>query len=183
MIRIAVLIGWVMTGGSARTSRLRRTALAFINRLPGVGRKVVQSAWPAYRHGPLVAARDRAAGRLCPQPRVGGDLLDRSLGTGFAIITTGAGLPPSEPATRAWFHALDLTVVEAGNDPSGALTRLLDDHAAGALLIRPDRIIAASDDRPDLRTWQRLLQAAGIGPPRRRRFPPCAAASNRGSSF
>jgi 3-(3-hydroxy-phenyl)propionate hydroxylase len=163
MIQMAVLIGWVMTGGSARTSRLRRTALAVVNRLPGVGRTVVESAWPAYRDGPLVAARDRAAGRLCPQPRVGGDLLDRSLGSGFAIITRGSGLPPAGPATRAWFDALDLTVVEAGSDPSGALTRLLDAHAAGALLIRPDRIIAAAGgDRPDLRTWQRLLRAAGI---------------------
>ncbi|GIF13799.1 bifunctional 3-(3-hydroxy-phenyl)propionate/3-hydroxycinnamic acid hydroxylase [Actinoplanes teichomyceticus] len=162
MIQMAMLIGWIMTGGSARTARLRRAALAAIARLPGVERKVVESAWPAYRCGPLVAARDRAAGRLCPQPRLDGELLDRSLGTGFAIITRGPGLPAYEPAIRAWFDALGLTLADASTDPSGVLTRLLDQHAADALLIRPDRIIAASGDRPDLRAWQRLLQAAGI---------------------
>ncbi|MEV6348770.1 bifunctional 3-(3-hydroxy-phenyl)propionate/3-hydroxycinnamic acid hydroxylase [Actinoplanes sp. NPDC051851] len=162
MIRMAVLVGWVMTGGSARTARLRRAALATVSRLPGVDRRVVASAWPAYREGPLVAARDRAAGRLCPQPRLAGELLDRRLGTGFAIIARGPGLPVYEPATRAWFDALDLTVLDAAADPSGTLARLLDQHAADALLIRPDRIIAASGDRPDLRVWQRMLQAAGI---------------------
>jgi 3-(3-hydroxy-phenyl)propionate hydroxylase len=49
--------------------------------------------------------------------------------------------------------------------PDGAvLGRLLDDARAEALLLRPDRIVAAAADIPDLQAWQRHLCAAGINP-------------------
>jgi len=35
---------------------------------------------------------------------------------------------------------------------------------ADALLLRPDRIVAAAADTPDLRAWLRHLGAAGIHP-------------------
>jgi 3-(3-hydroxy-phenyl)propionate hydroxylase len=53
------------------------------------------------------------------------------------------------------------------DDLDGALDALLDDAQADALLIRPDRIIAAAADTPDLRRWQRQLHDAGITTPER----------------
>jgi hypothetical protein len=46
----------------------------------------------------------------------------------------------------------------------GALARLLDNARAEALLLRPDRTVAAAAGTPDLRAWQRRLRAAGINP-------------------
>jgi 3-(3-hydroxy-phenyl)propionate hydroxylase len=73
-----------------------------------------------------------------------------------------------DPRTRAFFDALGTTVVSldhiAADSAGQLLTRLLDDAKANAVLVRPDRVIAASGDRADLREWQRLLVAAGIDP-------------------
>jgi 3-(3-hydroxy-phenyl)propionate hydroxylase len=113
-----------------------------------------------------VRRRDRAAGRLCPQPRVrvnGAELpVDEVLGTGFAIVSRRDGVAAFDPATRAYFDTLDTRVVTCENLDSG-LGALLDRAGADALLVRPDRVVAASADRPDLRTWRRLLESAGIG--------------------
>jgi 3-(3-hydroxy-phenyl)propionate hydroxylase len=49
-----------------------------------------------------------------------------------------------------------------GASSSARLDALLDDADADALLIRPDRIIAAAANTPDLRRWQRQLHDAGI---------------------
>ena len=45
----------------------------------------------------------------------------------------------------------------------GALVGLLDNARADALLLRPDRVVAAAGT-PDLRAWQRHLCTAGINP-------------------
>ncbi|MEJ3742758.1 bifunctional 3-(3-hydroxy-phenyl)propionate/3-hydroxycinnamic acid hydroxylase [Actinomycetes bacterium KLBMP 9797] len=168
VVRMAILVGWLMTGGTARTARVRRAVLRTATRLPGVERRALDVAWPAFAAGPLTARRDRAAGRLCPQPRVrvdSGDLpLDQVLGSGFAIVSRRDDVAAFDPATRAYFDALDTRVVPC-DDRDGTLTALLDRAGADALLVRPDRVIAASADRPDLRGWRRLLEAAGISGP------------------
>ncbi|BCY12209.1 3-(3-hydroxyphenyl)propionate hydroxylase [Actinoplanes sp. L3-i22] len=110
MIRMATLIGWVMTGGSRRTAPLRRALLRTVTRLPGAERRATTIVWPALGRGPLVG---RGGGRLCPAE------LDPSLGAGFALVA---------PGTRE------------------------------ALLIRPDRIVAAAGRRAD----PAMLAAAGI---------------------
>ncbi|WP_285549215.1 bifunctional 3-(3-hydroxy-phenyl)propionate/3-hydroxycinnamic acid hydroxylase [Actinoplanes regularis] len=110
MIRMAMLIGWVMTGGGRRTAPLRRSLLRIVTRLPGVERRATTVAWPALRRGPLVGP---GGGRLCPPA------LDPRLGDGFALV--GSGTPE-------------------------------------ALLIRPDRIVAAAGRHAD----PERLAAAGI---------------------
>ncbi|GAA2689549.1 bifunctional 3-(3-hydroxy-phenyl)propionate/3-hydroxycinnamic acid hydroxylase [Actinoplanes palleronii] len=101
MIRMATLIGWVMTGGSRRTAPLRRTLLRTVTRLPGAEQAATTVTWPAFGRGPLVG---RGGGRLCPAG------LDPGLGDGFTLL---------RPGTR------------------------------GALLIRPDRIVAAAGRHAD----------------------------------
>ena len=151
LVRMAILVGWLMTGGTAATARLRRAALRTVTRLPGVEQKILNTTWPAFRPGPLVAA---GGGRPCPQPHAG---LDDRLGAGFAIVGRG---PAPEPGVRARFDALGVTWLDATGD--AALDRLLAEAGSEALLIRPDRIIAAAGRRADLPGWHRLLVSAGL---------------------
>ncbi|MFI1988917.1 bifunctional 3-(3-hydroxy-phenyl)propionate/3-hydroxycinnamic acid hydroxylase [Actinoplanes sp. NPDC020271] len=105
MIRTAVLVGRLMTGGPV-PRRLLRT----VSRLPGVERRATTIVRPVLRRGPLVG---RGGGRLCPAA------LDPVLGAGFALHSPGT---------------------------------------PEALLIRPDRVVAAAGRRAD----PRMLAAAGI---------------------
>jgi 3-(3-hydroxy-phenyl)propionate hydroxylase len=86
VIQMAMLVGWLMTGGSARTCRVRRAALRAISRLPGAEAKVLNAVWPGFPTGPLQPSGDRGAGRLCPQPLLhtedGEVLLDHAAGNG-----------------------------------------------------------------------------------------------------
>ena len=110
--------------------------------------------------------RDPIVGRPCPQPRVGGALLDDLLGKGFAIVYRGPNrIAAYDPQTREFFDRLGTTVVRVDDVPDGgALARLLDNARADALLLRPDRVVAAAAGTPDLRAWQRHLRTAGINP-------------------
>ena len=131
---MAIAVGWLMTGGGARTCPLRRAALRAVTRLPGVEEKALTAAWPAFRDGPLTAPADRLAGRLCPQPRIrtprGEVLLDESLGDGFAVITRSR--PPPRRSTqppgllRRPGHPRCLPARRSAADVDGALTGLLD---------------------------------------------------------
>ncbi|GAA2154863.1 MULTISPECIES: bifunctional 3-(3-hydroxy-phenyl)propionate/3-hydroxycinnamic acid hydroxylase MhpA [Glycomyces] len=175
LIRLAILIGSVMTGGTALTSGLRRAAIRAGSGLPGSEQRVVDLAWPIFRAGPLTAPDDRLAGRPCPQPRVAtarGEMpLDEALGDGFAIVTRDRSgvFDAFEPAVRDYFAALGTTTLHLGDpdmggvvDLDGALTSLLDRAGADAVLVRPDRVIAASSCRADIRAWRRMLENAGI---------------------
>jgi 3-(3-hydroxy-phenyl)propionate hydroxylase len=178
VVRLAIVIGWLMTGGSARTARLRRLAMRLATRMPGVEDKMMNTAWPAFAAGPLVSRRrrDQLAGHPCPQPRLrtgtGSVPLDRLLGDGFTVICRGADRTRAfDPDTRRYFDQLGITVLRVGDpahdgvaDPSGVLTGLLDDARADALLLRPDRVVAAAADTADLRAWRRQLEGAGIAP-------------------
>jgi 3-(3-hydroxy-phenyl)propionate hydroxylase len=174
VILLAMQIGRIMSGGSARTAGLRRAAMRAVSRLPGIEDKVLNIAWPAFATGPLVAPRDRAAGRLCPQPRIGtaqGEIrLDTALGDGFAIITRDRkGLTKHSGEAREFFDSLGASIIQLGDpakggvvDLDGTLTAMLNKAGANALLLRPDRVVAASAGRLDLAAWHRLLEAAGI---------------------
>jgi len=168
VVQLAIFIGWLMTGGTARTAAIRRAALRLATRIPGSATRTVHTMWPAFREGPLVhpRRRDPIVGRLCPQPRVGGALLDDLLGTGFAIVYRGPDrIATYDPQAREFFDRLGTSVVRVDDLPDGAaLARLLDNARADALLLRPDRIVAAAADTPDLRAWLRHLRAAGIHP-------------------
>jgi 3-(3-hydroxy-phenyl)propionate hydroxylase len=159
-----------MTGGTARTAAIRRAALRQATRIPGSATRAMHTMWPAFRNGPLVhpRRRDRIVGRLCPQPRVGGALLDDLIGKGFAIVYRGPDrIAAYDPQTQDFFDRLGTAVARVDDLAHGAaLARLLDNARADALLLRPDRIVAAAGDTPDLRAWQRQLRAAGINPAR-----------------
>ena len=168
VIQLAIGIGWLMTGGTARTAPIRRATLRLTTHVPGSATRTLDTMWPAFREGPLVRPRrrDRIVGRVCPQPRVGGTLLDDLLGPGFAIVYRGADrIAAYDPQTREFFDRLGTAVVRVDDLPDGsAVARLLDSAGADALLLRPDHIVAAAADTPDLRAWRRQLCAAGIHP-------------------
>jgi 3-(3-hydroxy-phenyl)propionate hydroxylase len=168
VVQLAIAIGWLMTGGTARTAAIRRAALRLTTRIPGSATRTMDTMWPAFREGPLVhpRRRDPIVGRLCPQPRVGGALLDDLIGRGFAIVYRGPDrIAAYDAPTREFFDRLGTTVVRVDDlSDGGVLARLLDSARADALLLRPDRIVAAAGDTPDLRAWRRQLRAAGINP-------------------
>lgn len=137
LIRLALLLGRLMTGGGRGAAVLRRGVLAVVRRIPAVARLATDSRTPPLR-GPLVDRRGRAgrrlAGSLVPQPEVvvAGRRcrLDDVLGPGWATLTA------------------DLRVLRADGtaatveDPSGTLLRWLG--GAASVRIRPDRIVASA---------------------------------------
>ncbi|TKJ22880.1 bifunctional 3-(3-hydroxy-phenyl)propionate/3-hydroxycinnamic acid hydroxylase [Blastococcus sp. CCUG 61487] len=137
LIRLALLLGRLMTGGGRSASVLRRGVLAVVRRIPAVARLATDSRTPPLR-GPLVDRRGRAgrrlAGTLVPQPWVTVDgarcRLDDVLGDGKATLTA------------------DLVVRRADGrevqveDPSGVLRPWM--HGADAVDVRPDRIVRSA---------------------------------------
>ena len=92
MIRLALNVGWAMTGGGRVGDLARRAVLPRLRLIPGLRDKVVDSTTPALRASALVRKsrrRRRLAGSLCPNPLLpNGQRLDDVVGTGFALITT-----------------------------------------------------------------------------------------------
>ncbi|MGY1827370.1 bifunctional 3-(3-hydroxy-phenyl)propionate/3-hydroxycinnamic acid hydroxylase [Blastococcus sp. SYSU DS0541] len=135
LIRVALLLGRLMTGGGRWGAVARRVVLAAVRRIPAVARLATDSRTPPLRRGPLVARRGRAgrrlAGTLLPQPEVLVDgtvrRLDDVLGDGYVEITSDLRVRrPDGTALRI-------------EDPSGALARWLD--GAALVRVRPDRIV------------------------------------------
>lgn len=138
LIRVALLLGRLMTGGGRGGDVVRRGVLAAMRRIPAVARLATDSRTPPLRRGSLVERRGRAgrrlAGTLVPQPEVLADgrrcRLDDVLGNGYAELTAdllvrrGDG---SEIQTE---------------DPSGALRRWLGN--VQVVRIRPDRIVRSA---------------------------------------
>ncbi|WP_255352991.1 bifunctional 3-(3-hydroxy-phenyl)propionate/3-hydroxycinnamic acid hydroxylase [Modestobacter sp. Leaf380] len=140
LVRLAVLLGWLMTGGGDRTAVLRRLLLAVARRVPGLSSQVLASRTPALRRGPLVR-RPRLGpagpvGVLLPQPTLpDGRRLDDLLGEGWALLTRSGARPRL---------------------PRGVRPRVLDASALPPLgpglhrdwvLVRPDRVVAAVSRR------------------------------------
>jgi 3-(3-hydroxy-phenyl)propionate hydroxylase len=141
LIRVALLLGRLMTGGGRGAAVVRRGVLALVRRLPAVSRLATDSRTPPLRRGPLVERRGgagRLAGTLVPQPQVLVDghacRLDDVLGSGPAELRLSAG---------------GLVVSVEGRqvrvqDPSGGLSAWLRAAGATAVRIRPDRIVASA---------------------------------------
>jgi len=136
LIRLAVLLGRLMTGGGDRAALLRRIVLAGVRRLPRLAAFAAASRTPPLRPGPLVRRSRWAVGSpvggLLPQPPIeGGGRLDDILGNGWVALTGGAPVPPDWPGRR----------LRVGTDVvSPGLARWLGNRA---VLVRPDRIVAA----------------------------------------
>ena len=136
LVRLAVLLGRLMTGGGPRAAVVRRGVLAAVRRVPALAAFAADSRTPPLRPGPLVRRRALApgspVGRLLPQPPVeGGRRLDDLLGPGWAVLTAGTPVPADWPGP----------VLRVGEDVrSPELARWLGRRS---VLVRPDRIVAA----------------------------------------
>ncbi|HVB27099.1 MAG TPA: bifunctional 3-(3-hydroxy-phenyl)propionate/3-hydroxycinnamic acid hydroxylase [Mycobacteriales bacterium] len=117
--------------------------------------------------------------RVCPE-------MDETLGSGFAVLAYGTGwLLDADPGAVEFFTGLgtrfvglaSAAVAPAGSapaapdprvnvfsDPGGRLGGWLANGGARAVLLRPDRVVAAASRSVPLGRWRRLLVAAGVGP-------------------
>ncbi|WP_263107271.1 bifunctional 3-(3-hydroxy-phenyl)propionate/3-hydroxycinnamic acid hydroxylase [Kitasatospora sp. DSM 101779] len=169
LIRTAVAVGAIMTGGGTGTALARKAVLPVLSRLPGASGLVLSAVSPPLRPGPLAGSRRPGhprPGTLCPQPLLPDAdgtprLLDDLLGEGFALLAT----TPLSPALHALARTLDARVLHlhdprrqepgtrrgaehrAETDPgTRALVRWMG--TAGAVLLRPDRVVLATAARP-----------------------------------
>jgi 3-(3-hydroxy-phenyl)propionate hydroxylase len=139
LVRIALLLGRLMTGGGERAALLRRAVLAGVRRAPRLAAFAANSRTPLLRPGPLVrraqVAPGSPVGGLLPQPPIaGGGRLDDVLGPDWAVLTAGGPVPAGWPGR----------VVPVGGLGSPELERWLRGRS---VLVRPDRIVAAVSPR------------------------------------
>ncbi len=161
MIRLATLVGRLMTGGGAAGDRLRRVAVPALVRLPGLRGRVLDSATPPLT-GSALNARSRwrpgLAGTLCPNPVLpSGVRLDDVARHRFLLVVR---TPAPERLTGP-----DVVVLPAGDAPE--LDRWLGRHEAA--LVRPDGTVLATGT-PE-RTLRLLPLTAPPVPARRQGTP------------
>jgi 3-(3-hydroxy-phenyl)propionate hydroxylase len=135
LIRVALLLGRLMTGGGRSGAVVRRLVLAAVRRIPAVAGLATDSRTPPLRRGRLVDRRGRAgrrlAGTLVPQPEV---LVEGRPGRLDDVLGDG----PAELTADLRIRRADGTEVRV-EDPTGALRRWL--RGVSAVRIRPDRIV------------------------------------------
>ncbi|WP_369274384.1 bifunctional 3-(3-hydroxy-phenyl)propionate/3-hydroxycinnamic acid hydroxylase [Streptomyces sp. R11] len=171
LIRVAVAVGWAMTGGQDRAAALRRAVVGAACRIPGVTAAVGRDLSPALAAGPLIRRRPRLLGRglagtLCPQPWVVVDgrrvRLDDVLGDSFAVLTT---VPPT-PQMAAVATALGAHTIRVdGLGDDGTIAAWLARGRADAVLLRPDHAVldtvpTGTGDFTDIAAWAPLLHTA-----------------------
>ncbi|MER6288974.1 bifunctional 3-(3-hydroxy-phenyl)propionate/3-hydroxycinnamic acid hydroxylase [Streptomyces sviceus] len=144
VIRLAVTIGWAMTGGQDSAAAIRRRALAAACRIPGLTAMAGRDLSPPLTTGHLVrrGLRRGLAGTHCPQPWIAPDgrrsRLDEVLGDSFTILTT---TDPS-PSLNALARALGIRAIPvSGLGDDGTLAAWLRAGRADAVLLRPDRVV------------------------------------------
>jgi len=168
LIRLAVAMGWAMTGGQDGAAALRRGVLGAAVRIPGLTSAAARDFSPALTAGPLVRRRVRLGrhglvGGFCPQPFVTIDgrhaRLDELLGDSFAVLTA-LPLSPSLLAVADGLGARTVPVAGLGDD--NRLAAWLRVGRASAVLLRPDRVVmdvvpAGGDTFTDAAGWASLL--------------------------
>lgn len=152
MIRLALGVGWAMTGGGRVGDAVRRLVVPRLRFIPGMRRRVVDSTTPALHSSALLCNSRRPrqlGGRLCPNPVLrDGRRLDDVLGAGFALITT---VRPSAAAQAALRRR---GVVVLTPRPGDVLATWLRRGHANAAVVRPDRTVArAGRDVAALCAW------------------------------
>jgi 3-(3-hydroxy-phenyl)propionate hydroxylase len=137
LIRMAQLVGTLMTRGGRAGAAVRQGVLPLIRRMPAVGALATNGHTPPLRPGPLVERRGPAgvlAGTLVPQPTVLVDglrcRLDDVLGPGSAELTWLEG-------DRIRVTTADATTTFASQE----IARWLRDAGATEIVVRPDRIV------------------------------------------
>ncbi len=147
VIRVAVAVGWAMTGGQDRGAAFRRAVVGAVCRIPGVTEAVSRDLSPALTTGPLVRRRPQLTGRglagtFCPQPWVRHDgkrvRLDDVLADCFAVLTA---IPPTARMTSVAAALGALTIHVDDLDDDGTLAAWLARGRADAVLLRPDRVV------------------------------------------
>ncbi|MGW0190113.1 bifunctional 3-(3-hydroxy-phenyl)propionate/3-hydroxycinnamic acid hydroxylase MhpA [Streptomyces sp. NPDC003362] len=171
MIRLAVAMGWAMTGGQDGAAALRRGALAAAFRIPGLAALAGRDLSPPLTAGPLVRRRAHLTGRglagtHCPQPWIrSGDhrtRLDDLLGDSFTILTATTPWP----SLTALAQALDAPTVPLSTlNDDGTLTAWLHAGRADAVLLRPDRVVTdvvpcGGREFTDAGVWAPLLHTS-----------------------
>ncbi|MFI7501542.1 bifunctional 3-(3-hydroxy-phenyl)propionate/3-hydroxycinnamic acid hydroxylase [Streptomyces sp. NPDC049687] len=179
VIRLAVAMGWAMTGGQDGAAALRRGVLSAAVRVPGLSTAAGRDLSPALTVGPLVRGRTRWGGRglvgtVCPQPWVTADgrraRLDELLGDCFTVLTA---VPPS-PSLQAVADGLGArTVLVADLGDEGRLAAWLRAGRADTVLLRPDRVVmdivpAGGRHFTDTAGWSSLLHTTRSTLPSRR---------------
>jgi len=167
LIRSAVLVGWVMTGGHGASAAVRRGVLAVVGRSLGATRALARTTTPRLGFSKLMNAprglgrlrRRDPSGRLCPQPWVTdaqGELvrLDTLLGNGFASITDG----PTDGAADLEAMLGPVVTVDVRTVGSPQLVAWLRAAGARSVLVRPDRVVAVAWPRHP--AWQRRRTSA-----------------------
>lgn len=148
LIRLALTVGWSMTGGGRLGDLTRRTVLPRAGLIPGLRNKIVDSATPALRRSALIhksRGPRQLAGKLCPNPLLAnGKRLDDAAGPGFSVVTRA----PLPPVTGKMLRERNVPVIEA--DPGSELAAWLRDGHASAALIRPDRTVMRAGRDPAL---------------------------------
>ncbi|WP_263996299.1 bifunctional 3-(3-hydroxy-phenyl)propionate/3-hydroxycinnamic acid hydroxylase MhpA [Mycobacterium yunnanensis] len=146
MIRLALLIGRLMTGGGELGDRLRGVAVPRLGLVPGVRRRIVDSSTPALHRSALVGRRRgprSLTGTLCPNPALpDGRRVDDVRGMGFSIVTA----VPFTADQQALADRRCVTVVFAATGSD--LARWLRRGRTTAALIRPDGTAMATARRP-----------------------------------
>ncbi|MFD0516251.1 bifunctional 3-(3-hydroxy-phenyl)propionate/3-hydroxycinnamic acid hydroxylase [Streptomyces aureus] len=175
VIRVAVAVGWAMTGGQDRGAAFRRAVVGTACRIPGVTSAVSRDLSPALTAGPLVRRRPRLTGRVlagtfCPQPWVRHDgrrvRLDDVLGDSFAVLTA---VPPTAQMT-AVATALGAPTVHIDHlSDDGTLANWLARGRADAVLLRPDRVVmdtvlAGTGDFTDTVAWAPCYTRPAVPP-------------------
>ncbi|MFE3164200.1 bifunctional 3-(3-hydroxy-phenyl)propionate/3-hydroxycinnamic acid hydroxylase [Streptomyces sp. NPDC059224] len=165
VIRLAVAMGWAMTGGQDGAAALRRNLLAAACRVPGLTAAAGRDLSPPLTAGPLVRRRTRRGlvGTHCPQPWVSADgrrtRLDDVLGDTFTVLTA----TEAWPSLTALAHGLGAGAVAATDlHDGGAVAAWLNAGRADAVLLRPDRVVmdvvpAGGRDFTDTAAWASLL--------------------------
>jgi 3-(3-hydroxy-phenyl)propionate hydroxylase len=156
LIRLAVLLGRLMTGGGTRAAVVRQAVLAAVRRAPGMSGFALASRTPPLRPGRLVRRRRFApgspVGALVPQPTVCVDgvraRLDDVLGAGWAVLAPAGPRPPVAPVPGLP-EAAGARVLRVGNGPGEVCSPELAGWLRGrTVLVRPDRIVAAASRFP-----------------------------------
>ena len=145
MIRLALLIGRLMTAGGEVGDALRRVVVPRLGLVPGIRHRVVDSSTPALHRSALIGRRRgprSLAGTLCPNPTLpDGHRLDDVLGTGFALVTTVRLTP--EQHTTVERRGATAYYAAPGSELAGWLRR----GRTTTALVRPDRTVMATSRR------------------------------------
>lgn len=161
LIRLALNIGWSITGGGRLGDVARRAVLPRLGRIPGLRDKVVDSTTPALRRSALVYRsrwRRELSGRLCPNPLLAsGQRFDDVAGSRFTLVSR----TDLNAKDEALLRNLAVTVVRAS--AGGQLEAWLRRGRATAALVRPDgTVMHAGHDVGAVCEWLATILAAPV---------------------